>query len=159
MTLEPSITFGSYNHSPSPSCRFPSTGGADVERGSEDIPFRNECSKYPDLCVLSSCGSLCLFPSTARRFLMWVESALIYGYSSMSLGVNLLWYSFSRRVVLGFPPVPRLIQSQVLDLFSSVRYWVPSHWLVLKFNKKNGWLFHNICATMVPVNLAGRSLL
>lgn len=66
--------------------------------------LRLSTTKSLTLCTtLPSCGSLCYSPSATRRGLSDDGCAMIYGYTSMLLGVILLLCAFRRTIVAHFP--------------------------------------------------------
>lgn len=92
------------------------------KRGLMKTSMRTEgsCS----LCKVSSCASSVLIPIYCKKRLFWgwVMDALIYMYSSVSLGIIILLNSSSKIKVPGFPLDPWYISSQVLGHFRSVKY-------------------------------------
>jgi hypothetical protein len=116
------------------------------------------CSKVSH-CTLSSCGPL-LIPIYCEKCL-WrgLSDSMIYGYSSMPLGVILLLCSFSRIIVLCFPMCPMIYQIWGSWPFWQCQVWVPPGGMGIEsiFFKVAGY-FHNIGATIVLVCIVIRSL-
>ena len=149
-----------FHLSPSSSTEFPEPWG---EGSDADIPFRTVLRSLT-LCILSGCGSLYLFPSTAKGSLWWRQNKiLIYAYSKMSLGDFMTAFLYQDSSICVFPWIPGLSSFRFLTwAVSSMGSLIPS------WDLNSGWLLPQLlcpyCANasyrkIVDCGLVGNFLL